>query len=151
VCDYSLAAMRTRLAVKGEELIVYRFPTGSFGLASPTELARSKQELYGWRSWFNPREVPCAVCIPPYARLLLRDIPERLQRELGVGAVEEVVFIQTNNIPGRHRDGVQFRNNQEILLQQLVEGQRVDVLSLLSATSSEEEVSTLDESSVPVA
>ena len=36
MCDYSLAGLRTRLAVEGEELVVYRFPTGSIGLTSST-------------------------------------------------------------------------------------------------------------------
>jgi hypothetical protein len=132
MCDYSLAAMQTRLAVEGEELSVYRFPSGSLGLTSPAELERCKPELRGWRSWFNPRQAPCAVCIPPGARLLLFDIPKRLQQQRGLGASEQVTFIQTNATPGRHRDGVRFRNNQEILLQHLAEGQRVVVLTLAS-------------------
>ncbi|HEY7339200.1 MAG TPA: hypothetical protein VH639_30205 [Bryobacteraceae bacterium] len=133
MCDYSLAAMQTRLAVEGEELSVYRFPSGSLGLTSPAELERCKPELRGWRSWFNPRQAPCAVCIPPGARLLLFDIPKRLQQQRGLGPSEQVTFIQTNATPGRHRDGVRFRNNQEILLQHLAEGQRVVVLSLASS------------------
>src|ERR1700736_6022240 len=76
MCDYSLAGLRTRLAVEGEELIIYRFPTGSLGLTSPAELEAHRKEFRGWKSWFDPREVPCAVCIPPGARLLLRDIPD---------------------------------------------------------------------------
>ena len=132
MCDYSLAAMQTRLAIEGEELSVYRFPSGSLGLTSPAELERCKPELRGWRSWFNPRQAPCAVCIPPGARLLLFDIPKRLQQQRGLGPSEQVAFIQTNATPGRHRDGVRFRNNQEILLQHLAEGQRVVVLSLAS-------------------
>ena len=142
MCDYSLAALRTRLAAEGEQLVVYRFPTGTLGLTSPDELAKYKKELRGWRSWFNRREVPCAVCIPPYARLLLRDIPERLQRQLGISAVEEVLFIHMSAMPGRHRDGVRFRNNQEVLLQHLAEGQRADVLLL--STLSEQEVNAMD-------
>ena len=130
MCDYSLAALRTRLAVEGEELVIYRFPTGTIGLTSPDELEKYRQELRGWRSWFNAREVPCAVCIPPYAHLMLRDIPDRLQRQLGIGAEEPVVFIHMSDMPGRHRDGVRFSNNQELLLQHLAEGQRADVLSL---------------------
>ena len=130
MCDYSLAALRTRLAVVGEELIIYRFPTGTLGFTSPAELARCKHELRGWRVWVNSREVPCAVCIPPYARLKLHEIPERLQRQLGVGVVEQVVFIQMSDMPGRHRDGVRFTNNQEILLQHLCEGQHAEILSL---------------------
>lgn len=133
MCDYSLAAMQTRLAVEGEELSVYRFPSGSLGLTSPAELERCKPELRGWRSWFNPRQAPCAVCIPPGARLLLLDIPKRLQQQRGVGPSEPVVFIQTSATAGRHRDGLRFRNNQEILLQHLAEGQRVVVLSLSSS------------------
>jgi hypothetical protein len=140
MCDYSLFALRTRLAVEGEDLVVYRFPTGSLGLTSPAELETYKQQPRGWRSWFNAPEVPCAVCIPPGARLLLRDIPERLQRQLGVAVMEEVVFVQLSNMPGRHRDGVQFANNQRILLQHFAEGQRARVLSLSSATPEEEEV-----------
>jgi len=140
MCDYSLAALRTRLAVEGEELITYRFPTGTLGLTSRVELERYKRELRGWRSWFNPREVPCATCIPPYAQLLLRDIPDRLQRQLGVGATEEVLFIQMGDMPGRHRDGVRFSNNQQILLQHLREGQHVEVVSLGSLGDEQDHV-----------
>ena len=142
MCDYSLAALRTRLAVEGEQLTVYRFPTGTLGLTSPSELEGCKQELRGWQSRLNPRQVPCAVCIPPGASLRLYDIPDRLQRQLGIGPVEEVVFMQMGALSGRHRDGVRFKNNQEILLQQLVEGERADVLSL--GLSPEEEVKTLE-------
>ncbi|MBV8551664.1 MAG: hypothetical protein JOY54_10210 [Acidobacteriaceae bacterium] len=146
MCDYSLAALRTRLAVESEQLIVYRFPTGTLGLTSPTELEAGKHELSGWRSRLNARQVPCAVCIPPGARLMLHDIPDRLRRQLGVGAVEEVVFTQISAMPGRHRDSVQFKNKQEILLQQLAEGQRVEVLCLSLPETSEEEVEIPDHS-----
>src|SRR5258706_4369705 len=130
MCDYSLAALQTRLAVEGEELIVCHFPSGSQGLTSPAELERCKPELRGWRSWFNPRQTPCAVCIPPGAQLLLLDIPKRLQRPLGVGPSEHVTFIQTHATAGRHRDGVRFRNNQEIIFQHLAGGPRVVVRTL---------------------
>jgi len=139
MCDYSLVALRNRLAVEGEELITYRFPTGSIGLTSPAEPGTCKKESRGWPTRFDPREVPCAVCIPPGARLLLRDIPERLQQQLGVGAAEEVVFIQTSAEEFRHRDGVRFRNGQEILLQRLAEAQRAHVLSLSAEALSEVE------------
>ena len=138
MCDYSLVALRNRLAVEGEELITYRFPTGSIGLTSPAEPGTCKKESRGWPTRFDPREVPCAVCIPPGARLLLRDIPERLQQQLGVGAAEEVVFIQTSAEEFRHRDGIRFRNGQEILLQLLAEAQRAEVLSLSAEVRAEE-------------
>ena len=148
MCDYSIVALRNRLAVEGEDLITYRFPTGSLGLTSPAELETCKKESRGWRTWFDPREVPCAVCIPPGTRLLLQDIPERLQQQLGVGAAEEVVFIQTSAEEFRHRDGVRFRNGQEILLQRLSERQSIRVLSLSSPALSEDETEATVEMSL---
>jgi hypothetical protein len=129
MCDYSLAEVRNRLAVEGEELTLYRFPTGTLGFASPDELRRQTL-VRGWRSWFSPRQVPCAVCIPPGAMLILRDIPARLQSTLGVGEEEDVVFAQAGLDAGRHRDAVRFRNHQEVLLQRLAQGQRARVISM---------------------
>lgn len=141
--------MQTRLAIEGEQLVVYRFPSGSLGLTSPAERERYKPEIPGWRSWFNPRQAPCAVCIPPGARLLLLDIPKRLQQQLGVGPSEEIMFIQTSATAGRHRDGIRFRNNQDILLQCLMEGQRIQVISLsLPEAATEPEIFTEDPLSV---
>ena len=137
MCDYSLAEVRTRLAVEGEDLTVYRFPTGTLGFTSPSELAQLP-ELRGWRSWFSVRQVPCAVCIPPGARLMLCDIPSRLRSGLGLGVEEEVAFIQVGMDAGRHRDAVRFRNNQELLLQRLAEGQRARVVSMGGDSASAE-------------
>ena len=52
MCDYSLAGLRTRLAVEGEELVLYRFPTGSLGLTSPAELEGHRKEFRGWQHRF---------------------------------------------------------------------------------------------------
>lgn len=139
MCDYSLAEVRSRLAIEGESLVVYRFPTGTLGFTSPAELER-RPELRGWRSWFQPRQVPCAVCIPPGAQLVLLDVPARLQSELDLRAEEEVVFIQTGMEAGRHRDGVRFANNREVLLQRLAERQRAVVVSLGGAVAPEEQL-----------
>ena len=138
MCDYSLAEVRTRLAVEGEDLTVYRFPTGTLGFTSPAEL-QQRPELRGWRSWFSLRQVPCAVCIPPGAQLVLRDIPARLQSSLGLKMEEEVVFVQVGMDAGRHRDAVRFRNNQELLLQRLAEGQRARMVSMGGDTVTVEE------------
>lgn len=153
MCDYSLAALRTRLAVERESLITYRFPTGTLGLTSPAELEKHNlethtKEVRGWWPSFQTRDVPCAVCIPPGARLLLWDIPKRLQQQLAVGPTEEVVFIQTSAEEWRHRDGLRFKNGQEILLQRLAETQRVDVLSLASAGLTEQELGAESEMGV---
>jgi hypothetical protein len=141
MCDYSLTAFRSRLAVEGEELMVYRFPTGCLGLVSPRDPDVSQREFAGWPIRFEPSEFPCAVCIPHGARLVLRDIPDRLQRQLGVGTEEIVMFIQMS---GRYHDGIRFANGQELSLQRLVERQRADVLSLSLATVSEEETDAIE-------
>jgi hypothetical protein len=113
------------------------------GLASPADLRRMGDrpgtQPSGWRatvqSFFNPpriRAVP-AVCIPPGARLRLGDIPERLQKELGVDASEEVTFTQVTAAVNSYRDAVRFKNGREVRLQELREGQRVQVLDLSCA------------------
>lgn len=145
MCDYSLHTYPNRLATDGEDLVVHRFGAGSLGLASPADLApviSAGKTTSGtfWsqvKAWFqgrNPKweaekRVP-AVCVPPGARLVLRDIPRNLQRELGVGEVEEVQFVQTTAEVNTYRDAVRFKNCRQALLQQLREGQRVQVISI---------------------
>jgi hypothetical protein len=142
MCDYSLHVYPNRLAVDGEELVVHRFGGASLGLASTTDLravrARnepgtfwSKIRLWFQEQWEPQQQVP-AVCVPPGARLILKDIPKSLRRELRVGETEEVKFIETNAEANTYRDAVRFANCRQILLQALYEGQRVKVLSLES-------------------
>lgn len=135
MCDYSLAGIPNRLAVEGEQLVVHRFPA-SMGLApSCPSLAQS---------WSGKE--PVAVCIPPGARLLLRDIPEDLQSRFHVGESTEVTFVQLSANAYQYRDAVRFKDGQEILLQKLRCGQRVDVLCLSGSDSGqEEERRTLEE------
>src|SRR5260370_34828224 len=128
MCDYSLAGVRNRLAVGGEQLVVLRFSTGALGLASPTTHR-------AWL-WFVKE---CAVCVPPGARLLLRDIPQDLRRQFGVRAAEEVTFVQLSAEAYQFRDAARFTNGREVLLQWLRCGQRVEVLSLCSDDSREQE------------
>jgi hypothetical protein len=142
MCDYSLLAIPNRLAVEGEPLVVHRFRTGAMGLAPAAEIAASATELHvptrreGWWSalkhYFtpSPAKAVCAVCVPPGARLLLRDIPERLQREYQIGEAEGVTFTQISASEYHYRDAVRFANGREVLLQMLQEGQRVEVLCL---------------------
>jgi hypothetical protein len=120
MCDYSLAHFPNRLAVEGEQLVVHRFDTFAIGLAPACPTL--KQTLF--------RTGRPAVCVPPGARLLLRDIPEPLQHRLGVGAVEEVTFVEQTSEAFRFRDAVRFANGRELLLQHLQRGQHVEVLSL---------------------
>lgn len=143
MCDYSLMAVPNRLAQEGEDLVAHRFPTGSLGLASPSDLHRATQPApmirrSFWcavKEFFNPprTEAVAAVCIPPGARLQLQDIPQRLQHDLCVGPVEDVTFTQISAAVNSYRDAVRFGNGREVRLQELREGQRVRVLDLSSA------------------
>jgi hypothetical protein len=146
MCDYSLHIFPNRLAVDGEDLVVHRFGAGSLGLASPSDLgpvisAANSAKFWSWsgiKQWFHGHSAQAenripAVCVPPGARLMVRDIPKSLQRELAVSGTEEVVFIQTTAEVNTYRDAVRFHNRRQILLQELREGQRVRVLSTSAA------------------
>src|ERR1700735_1634162 len=103
MCDYSLYEFPNRLAREGEELVTYRFPLGSMGLVSPVELekAQGKENVQSkpsdegyWgpvrRPWelsryrLSDQSSVCAVCVPPGARLILKDISPLMQRDLGL-------------------------------------------------------------------
>jgi hypothetical protein len=98
---------------------------------------------------FSPDSTP-AVCMPPGARLLLQDIPERLQQALNVGSAEEATFVEQSADAFRYRDAVRFGNGREILLQQLASGQRVLVLSLDTGESEKTEPDARRQIDAPV-
>jgi len=141
MCDYSLQGLPNRLAAESEELVAHRFLTSPIGFTSLQESqaiaeARTAQKRSGFwsaiKGWFSIETGPSAtaVCIPPGARLLLQDIPKRLQREFDVGPNEEVTFTQLTAQPYAYRDAVRFSNGREVLLQKLEPGQRAVVLRL---------------------
>ena len=86
------------------------------------------------RAWFQAQEAElrpiCAVCVPPGARLVIREIPENLQQECKVSETEQVTFVQMSADEYTYRDAVRFSNGSTSLLQKLHPGQRVDVLCL---------------------
>jgi hypothetical protein len=145
MCDYSLHAVKNRLANEGEQLFVHKFHTGSKGLASVTDLRNLEKTAPGagvwvsfkcWfanqRRWKNgdlKRALP-AVCIPPGARLHVDGIPSPMQKQFGLGPCEEVTFVQLTAEPFRYRDAIRFQNGQVILLQRLSDGLRMEVMSL---------------------
>ena len=149
MCDYSLHVYSNRLAAEGEELVVHRFGGASLGLASPFDLrpvisasscCQTANQVKWWsalKEWFIGTQPQShsdihtpAVCVPPGARLLLQDIPRALQRELCVAEVEEVRFVEISAQVNTYRDAIRFKNDRQLLLQALREGQRVTVLSL---------------------
>jgi hypothetical protein len=140
MCDYSLMAIANRVAVSGDELVVHRFQTGTVGLASASDLHKGQDcpKVEGHGFWlrlgqfFNPPDAPSppAICIPPGARLLVQDIPSKLQHECRLKDAEEAVFLQVTAHVNTFRDAIRFHNCVEILLQNLDEGQRVHVLEI---------------------
>ncbi|MDT8068251.1 MAG: hypothetical protein ROO76_08800 [Terriglobia bacterium] len=76
--------------------------------------------------------------LPPGARLLLQDVPEKMQRKLRLDSPDqEVVFTELDRRD--YRDAVRFSNGRELSLQRLREGQRVRVLALSSEPVAVEE------------
>jgi hypothetical protein len=147
MCDYSLVSIPNRLAREGEELIAHRFCTGTIGFAPLADIqtradSPGREPRTFWsaltQAFSSPRTEPVtAVCIPPGASLLLRDVPTQLRPDLAVGLNEEVTFTQMTSTEYRHRDAVRFRNGHEVLLQQFREGQRARVLALSLAENAE--------------
>jgi hypothetical protein len=143
MCDYSLMSIPNRLAVEGEDLVTHRFHSGPIGFASEPDVRRMAGSNDLRPRWFwsplgsygtNPplAEPICAVCVPPGARLVLQNIPERLQHKLNVASSEEVTFVQMGMDAYAFRDAVRFESGREIRLQDLMPGQRVRVLQLSS-------------------
>jgi len=146
MCDYSLAEYRSRLAEESEVLVVHRFPSGTKGLISAAdwETVRKPVQLIE-RVIEGAPFVPCAVCVPPGARLLLDEIPKAQQRYLGVGVAEEATFTQTSAEPYQHRDALRFGRGQVVLLQELTVGQRVKLLRLSSEKAAKGSPEAADE------
>lgn len=126
MCDYSLAAFNSRLGKEGEQLVTYRFPTGCYGLVPVADLENAKlsgapkgimdairQSVTGYSSEWRP----CAICIPPGAKLTLSGIPEDIQHQYGVNESEEVTFDQLNASANTYRDAFRFRTGDAVLIQ----------------------------------
>jgi hypothetical protein len=135
MCDYSLHGIKNRLAEAGETLVVHRFHTGSKGLTSPG-MPKAIDDARGFRAFlkslFSPQPAECAVCVPDGARLLLRGISPALQQAHGLSDEETVIFRQLSAEPRTYRDAIEFKNGARARLQELEEGQNVEVLALSS-------------------
>jgi hypothetical protein len=137
MCDYSLHCIPNRLAKEGEVLVVHRFYTGSKGLTSPEYLQPTGQTnrlmamLKGFFA-FPVRPQACAVCIPDGARLVLYGLSSGLQQAHGLCTTETVTFRQLSAESHTYRDAVEFKNGLRVRLQELEDGQRIEVLTLSS-------------------
>ena len=78
----------------------------------------------------EPKE--CAVCIPDGAQLKPEGISQELQEAYHLSAVEMVTFRQLSANFATYRDAVEFGNGVRIRLQELDEGQCMEVQALSS-------------------
>ncbi|MGH9326918.1 MAG: hypothetical protein ACRD2B_09590 [Terriglobia bacterium] len=148
MCDYSLMCVPNRLAKEHENLVMHRFPTGPLGFASSYELEQVNRAMAArcsgfWRKLRNffaqpdDAQVP-AVCVPPGARLKLEGIPRHVQTKWHIGPAEEVTFTQLSAAANTYRDAVRFKHRgHPLLLQELKEGVRANVLDLSLASEYE--------------
>jgi hypothetical protein len=143
MCDYSLHGIENRLAEEGEILVVHRFYSGSKGLTSPEYLKPCEQPK-GWtaplRRMFAPQPKVCAVCIPDGAQLVLHGISPALQQAHALGTTEAVTFRQLSANAGTYRDAMEFRSGVKVRLQELEEGQQVEVLAFSSEQAGVQEI-----------
>jgi hypothetical protein len=151
MCDYSLHGIPNRLAQEGEVLVIHRFYSGSKGLTSPQYLKPIEQGK-GWMAALRklfaaPRD--CAVCIPDGAQLMLRGISPSLRQIHGLSATEPVTFRQLLANAQTYRDAVEFKNGVKVRLQELEEGQKVEVLALSSEKTDVEDTLAMPDTSAP--
>jgi hypothetical protein len=135
MCDYSLHGIRNRLAEEGEILVVHQFHTGSKGLTAPEYLKpteKPKGLVAFVKSMFAAPPIECAVCIPDGAKLVIVGISPALQQTHGLCATESATFRQLSADARTHRDAVEFKSRLRIRLQDLEEGQSVEVVALSS-------------------
>lgn len=96
------------------------------------EAALSRSLWQRFRDSLLPEErcpVP-ALCLPPAARLVLRDVAPSLREKYALRSEEEVKFVQLSADPNTYRDALCFRNGTVLRLQHLPAGQRATVVSL---------------------
>jgi hypothetical protein len=135
MCDYSLHGLENRLAEEGEVLVVHQFYSGSKGLTSPEYLKPTEQPkglMAILKRKLAAQSRVCAVCIPDGAQLVLRGISPVLQQAHGLSTTEAVTFRQLSANAATYRDAVEFKNGVKVRLQDLEEGQNVEVLALCS-------------------
>jgi hypothetical protein len=142
MCDYSLHGIRNRLAEQGEVLVVHQFHTGSKGLTSPEYRRTSSQPqglLSALKRLFAAEPEVCAVCVPDGARLTLLGISPTLQETYDLSSAEVCTFRQLSVNVHTYRDAIEFRNGLRVRLQELEDGQLVEVLALSSETTAVQE------------
>lgn len=125
MCDYSLAAFKSRPAEVGDKLVTKNFGSGTRGFASFEDEAKCPSES-------------TAVCVLPGTELSF-DAPIVVH---GSSKFEHstAIFRQINKESKHvHHDCLELPNGEQLLLTFLVEGQRATVLQLPATPKTEQE------------
>lgn len=139
VCDYSLYAIRQRLACEGDDLVTFRFETGSIGFAAISEVqqetARTRVQrgmLARLIDWLRLGNASCvtAVCMPPGARVELDATSLNAQDNIGLQPHSEATFDEISAESFMYRDALRLSDGRLLLLQSMPEGVRAKVVSL---------------------
>jgi hypothetical protein len=139
MCDYSLYALPNRLAEDGEQVVLYKFGTGSIGFASTLDVASQKTvtctrweafcaDLKGFLLPRTTSGVP-AICMPPGTRLALCEVPARIQAEHSLHSGDTVTVTEITTQSYAYRDALFLSNGKCVLLQELPVGLEATVLS----------------------
>jgi hypothetical protein len=81
---------------------------------------------------FAAAPMECAVCIPDGAKLVILGISRALQQAHGLYCTEAATFRQLSADSATYRDAVEFRNGVKVRLQDLEEGQSIEIVALSS-------------------
>ena len=136
--DSSFFSIPSRLVGEGEQLVVHRFPGGSLGLASITDVRRLEPKTPKGSFWQRIRRgfqdadggsnpVP-PVCMPstPYPEGHSGGDSTEIRR----GRRGRYLFVKISTEVSGYTDELRFNNGVQIRLQELRAGQLVEVLSL---------------------
>jgi hypothetical protein len=130
MCDFSLEAFKSEKADVGVSYELKRTVSGSKG-------------FFKTYNSLNYAE-SCAACVTEGSVLRI-EIPEAMQYENGVTAIEDVIFTQKKQSEGYgYRDGVRLENGKQYLLQDFPEGTRATVLMLADTAAPEDKAVASD-------
>jgi hypothetical protein len=141
---YDTCLMPSRSVVEQEQLVVHKFPSGALGLAAATDVGGKVDPgthgitgFFGWlkRNFLGVIDdsdgIP-EVQVPTGTYLILKSIPGVLRNRYGLEEEEGVVLLHSSS---RIRNSIvlEFNNGAQIRLQELREGQPIEVLSFALA------------------
>lgn len=130
MCDFSLHTVKSRPAVKGEQLISHRFPSGTRGFAPLNNRGVGEEVI--------------AVCLLPGTELSFRlpvtcDLITTPDYDGTFPSMARFTQVE-KDCPNTHHDKLEFPDGRGVMLHFLDEGQVATVLQLPAAPKNKAEV-----------